>query len=86
MKVYIKTFGCSVNKRDSENIAGILKKEGFKLTKERDEWKKKAEEFLSQRNNYFNQLNKIKHFLNSNQLQDDENHGRKSNGTTQNNT
>ena len=56
-----------------------------KLTKERDEWKKKAEEFLYQRNNYFTQLNKIKHFLNSNQLQDDENHGRKSNGTTQNN-
>jgi len=67
-----------------QKLSDILS--GDKLTKERDEWKKKAEEFLYQRNNYFNQLNKIKHFLNSNQLQDDENHGRKSNRATQNNT
>jgi len=25
MKIFIKTFGCNLNKRDSENIAGILK-------------------------------------------------------------
>jgi threonylcarbamoyladenosine tRNA methylthiotransferase CDKAL1 len=34
MKVYVKTFGCNLNKRDSENIAGILKEKGFEITEE----------------------------------------------------
>ena len=35
MKVFIKTFGCTLNKRDSENIAGILKEQGFTLSQEK---------------------------------------------------
>ncbi|MBM3199592.1 tRNA (N(6)-L-threonylcarbamoyladenosine(37)-C(2))-methylthiotransferase [Candidatus Woesearchaeota archaeon] len=31
MKVFIKTFGCELNRADSEVIAGLLDKEGFKL-------------------------------------------------------
>ena len=31
-KVFIKTFGCQMNVRDSEVICGILEKEGFKIT------------------------------------------------------
>ena len=34
MKIYIKTFGCTLNKRDSENLAGILEKQGFTLSEE----------------------------------------------------
>lgn len=34
MKIFIKTFGCTLNQRDSENISGILKKEGFQLSEE----------------------------------------------------
>jgi threonylcarbamoyladenosine tRNA methylthiotransferase CDKAL1 len=34
MKVYVKTFGCNLNKRDSENIAGILKENGFEISEE----------------------------------------------------
>jgi len=34
MKVFVKTFGCTLNKRDSENIEGILKEQGFVLTTE----------------------------------------------------
>ncbi len=33
-KVYIKTFGCQMNVRDSEVMAGILVKEGFKIVNE----------------------------------------------------
>ncbi|RKY89441.1 tRNA (N6-isopentenyl adenosine(37)-C2)-methylthiotransferase MiaB [candidate division KSB1 bacterium] len=32
MKAFIKTYGCQMNKYDSEIIAGILKENGFKLT------------------------------------------------------
>ncbi|MFH1972270.1 MAG: tRNA (N(6)-L-threonylcarbamoyladenosine(37)-C(2))-methylthiotransferase [archaeon] len=35
MKVFVKTFGCALNKRDSENIEGILKEQGFELTEEK---------------------------------------------------
>lgn len=31
-KVYIKTFGCQMNLRDSEVVAGLLEKSGYKLT------------------------------------------------------
>ncbi len=31
-KVYIRTFGCQMNVRDSEVICGLLKKEGYKIT------------------------------------------------------
>ncbi|MBU4501488.1 MAG: hypothetical protein KKA79_02770, partial [Nanoarchaeota archaeon] len=31
MKVFVKTFGCELNKADSEVISGILYKSGFKL-------------------------------------------------------
>jgi len=34
MKVYVKTFGCTLNQRDSENIEGILKTKGFELSDE----------------------------------------------------
>jgi len=33
-KVYIKTFGCQMNVRDSEVICGLLKNEGYEFTKE----------------------------------------------------
>lgn len=33
-KVYLKTFGCQMNVRDSEVICGLLEKEGYKLTEE----------------------------------------------------
>lgn len=36
MKVYVKTFGCNLNKRDSENIKGVLQEAGFTLTNEED--------------------------------------------------
>jgi threonylcarbamoyladenosine tRNA methylthiotransferase CDKAL1 len=36
-KIYIKTFGCSVNLSDSESIAGILKKKNYLLTNNLDE-------------------------------------------------
>jgi len=36
MKVYVKTFGCLLNKRDSENIKGVLKDRGFELSSEND--------------------------------------------------
>jgi len=35
-KVFIATFGCQMNVRDSEVIAGLLKKEGFSLTDDQD--------------------------------------------------
>jgi len=31
-KVYIKTFGCQMNKYDSEILKGLLKTKGFTLT------------------------------------------------------
>ncbi len=31
MKVYVKTYGCSFNQRDSENIKGVLKQEEYSL-------------------------------------------------------
>tara|TARA_Y100000310_G_scaffold344983_1_gene460954 strand:- start:2251 stop:3279 length:1029 start_codon:yes stop_codon:yes gene_type:complete len=34
MKIYVKTFGCNLNKRDSENIKGVLQEAGFVLTNE----------------------------------------------------
>jgi threonylcarbamoyladenosine tRNA methylthiotransferase CDKAL1 len=34
MKVYVKTFGCVLNKRDSENIKGVLVDAGFSLSTE----------------------------------------------------
>ena len=34
MKIYVKTFGCTLNKRDSENINGVLAKAGFSLVDE----------------------------------------------------
>ena len=32
MKVYIKTFGCQMNKKDSEALAGKLLEKGFVLS------------------------------------------------------
>jgi len=37
MKVYIKTFGCQMNKHDSEAILGLLMNHGYELTKNRNE-------------------------------------------------
>ena len=34
MKIYVRTFGCTLNKRDSENIKGVLAKSGFSLVSE----------------------------------------------------
>tara|TARA_Y100000310_G_scaffold332234_1_gene407443 strand:- start:908 stop:1933 length:1026 start_codon:yes stop_codon:yes gene_type:complete len=34
MKIYVKTFGCTLNKRDSENIKGVLADAGFSLVDE----------------------------------------------------
>ncbi len=34
MKIYVKTFGCTLNKRDSENIKGVLAKARFSLVSE----------------------------------------------------
>jgi len=36
-KIYIRTFGCQMNVRDSEVIAGILLKDGYKITDESNE-------------------------------------------------
>ncbi|MFP4403295.1 MAG: tRNA (N(6)-L-threonylcarbamoyladenosine(37)-C(2))-methylthiotransferase [Candidatus Woesearchaeota archaeon] len=36
-KIYIKTFGCSVNLADSESISGILKKNNYNITQNEDE-------------------------------------------------
>jgi len=33
-KVYIRTFGCQMNVRDSEVICGLLQKEGYQITQE----------------------------------------------------
>ena len=33
-KVFLKTFGCQMNVRDSEVVLGLLKKEGYKVTDE----------------------------------------------------
>jgi tRNA-2-methylthio-N6-dimethylallyladenosine synthase len=33
-KIYIRTFGCQMNVRDSEVICGLLKNEGYKITDE----------------------------------------------------
>lgn len=35
-KIFIKTYGCSVNTSDSESIAGVLSEAGFKLVKDED--------------------------------------------------
>ncbi len=35
-KIFIKTFGCSLNKSDSEVMAGLLEKEGHKLVNEKE--------------------------------------------------
>ena len=35
-KVFIKTYGCSLNLSDSEAMAGILRKKGFSLTSEEE--------------------------------------------------
>ncbi|RJQ16793.1 tRNA (N(6)-L-threonylcarbamoyladenosine(37)-C(2))-methylthiotransferase [Candidatus Woesearchaeota archaeon] len=35
-KVFVKTFGCSLNQSDSELMAGMLKKQGHELTEEKD--------------------------------------------------
>lgn len=32
MKIFIKTYGCTLNKADTEIMAGVLKKAGFKLS------------------------------------------------------
>ncbi|MFH1339179.1 MAG: tRNA (N6-isopentenyl adenosine(37)-C2)-methylthiotransferase MiaB [Candidatus Omnitrophota bacterium] len=37
LKVYIRTFGCQMNVRDSEVIAGLLTKEGFRLASDESE-------------------------------------------------
>ena len=37
MKIYIKTFGCQMNKHDSEAVLGLLMNHGYELTKNRDE-------------------------------------------------
>ena len=31
-KVFLKTFGCQMNLRDSEVVRGMLEKEGYKFT------------------------------------------------------
>jgi tRNA-2-methylthio-N6-dimethylallyladenosine synthase len=36
-KAYIKTFGCQMNVHDSEKMAGLLREEGYRLTKEQKE-------------------------------------------------
>ncbi|MBT3984665.1 tRNA (N(6)-L-threonylcarbamoyladenosine(37)-C(2))-methylthiotransferase [archaeon] len=36
MKVFVKTFGCTLNQRDSENIVGILQKNGFEIGEDAD--------------------------------------------------
>ncbi len=36
LKVYIQTFGCQMNVRDSEVICGLLKNEGYAITDEAD--------------------------------------------------
>lgn len=36
-KVYIRTFGCQMNDRDSEIIAGLLKEKGYSFTENPDE-------------------------------------------------
>ena len=36
MKIFIKTFGCTLNKSDSEVMAGLLEKEGYKIVNEGD--------------------------------------------------
>ena len=35
-KIFIKTFGCSLNKSDSEVMAGILEKESYKIVNDKD--------------------------------------------------
>jgi threonylcarbamoyladenosine tRNA methylthiotransferase CDKAL1 len=35
-KIFIKTFGCSLNKSDSEVMAGLLEKEGYKIVDDKD--------------------------------------------------
>ena len=37
MKVFVKTFGCAYNKRDSENIKGILKSSDYELVDSSEE-------------------------------------------------
>jgi len=37
MKIYIKTFGCQMNKHDSEAVLGLLMNHGYELTKNRNE-------------------------------------------------
>ncbi|MCW1296602.1 MAG: tRNA (N(6)-L-threonylcarbamoyladenosine(37)-C(2))-methylthiotransferase [Candidatus Parvarchaeota archaeon] len=34
MKIYVETYGCSLNQSDSEIIMGILKENGFEITKD----------------------------------------------------
>ena len=34
--VFIKTYGCQMNEHDSEKILELLKKEGYRLTKEEE--------------------------------------------------
>ncbi len=36
-RVYIQTFGCQMNERDSEVMAGILQREGYRLTRRMDQ-------------------------------------------------
>ncbi len=35
-KVFIRSFGCQMNVRDSEVVAGLLKKEGYEITDAKD--------------------------------------------------
>ena len=42
MKIYIKTFGCQMNKHDSEAVLGLLMNHGYELTEDR----KNADVFL----------------------------------------
>ena len=36
-KIFLRTFGCQMNERDSELIAGMLKEKGYKIVdKEED--------------------------------------------------
>ena len=37
MKVFVKTFGCAYNKRDSENIKGVLKNSNYELVDSSEE-------------------------------------------------
>jgi len=37
MKVYIKTFGCQMNKHDSEAVMGLLISHGYEVTENRDD-------------------------------------------------